>query len=244
MAFPGATGALLIGLPAAAGYFTFCGACALVIGARRGVAARRHRGEESAVTGHRAGVRAGVRVPVPQPLPGRARRLREPAVRQLPRHHPRAGAGAGDRLPSLALAFFAVARAAAAVRLRRRGGRAGARRPVARCRSAFLLSSASRSRRPRRSPACCWCSRCWSRPPATAQLITPRIGASLALTVCSAWRSPGSGSRSRTSTTIPSASTSRPSRSPSTSLVRGRSRGDRSSDAAAPPRAARREAGA
>ena len=26
MAFPGATGAVLIGLPAAAGYFTFCGA--------------------------------------------------------------------------------------------------------------------------------------------------------------------------------------------------------------------------
>ena len=29
----------------------------------------------------------------------------------------------------------------------------------------FLLSSGLRSRRPRRSPACCWCSRCWSRPP-------------------------------------------------------------------------------
>ena len=48
MAFPGATGALLIGLPAAAGYFTFCGASALVIGT---AGARRHRGEESAVTG-------------------------------------------------------------------------------------------------------------------------------------------------------------------------------------------------
>src|SRR4030081_3385288 len=47
MAFPGATGALLIGLPAAAGYFTFCGASALVIGSSAGLGARRHRGEES-----------------------------------------------------------------------------------------------------------------------------------------------------------------------------------------------------
>ena len=50
MAFPGAASALLLGLSAAAGYYTFCGACALVIG---GTAAgrRRHRGEQSAVTG-------------------------------------------------------------------------------------------------------------------------------------------------------------------------------------------------
>jgi zinc/manganese transport system permease protein len=51
MAFPGATGALLIGLPAAAGYFTFCGASALVIGTSAGSGARGRRGEESAVTG-------------------------------------------------------------------------------------------------------------------------------------------------------------------------------------------------
>ncbi len=51
MAFPGATGALLIGLPAAAGYFTFCGASALVIGSAGGSASRRHRAQESAVTG-------------------------------------------------------------------------------------------------------------------------------------------------------------------------------------------------
>ena len=48
MAFPGATVALLLGLSAAVGYYTFCGACALVIGA---AGIRRHRGEESAVTG-------------------------------------------------------------------------------------------------------------------------------------------------------------------------------------------------
>lgn len=51
MAFPGATGALLIGLPAAAGYFVFCGASALVIGSSASGGARRHRGQESAVTG-------------------------------------------------------------------------------------------------------------------------------------------------------------------------------------------------
>ena len=49
MAFPGATFALLLGLSAAVGYYTFCGACALVIAAAAG--RRRHRGEESAVTG-------------------------------------------------------------------------------------------------------------------------------------------------------------------------------------------------
>jgi zinc/manganese transport system permease protein len=51
MAFPGATGALLIGLPAAVGYFTFCSVSALVIGRSAGSGARGRRGEESAVTG-------------------------------------------------------------------------------------------------------------------------------------------------------------------------------------------------
>jgi zinc/manganese transport system permease protein len=51
MAFPGATGAVLLGLPAAAGYFAVCGASALVIGGAAGSGARRHRGQESAVTG-------------------------------------------------------------------------------------------------------------------------------------------------------------------------------------------------
>src|SRR5947209_14962656 len=50
MAFPGAAGALLIGLPAAAGYFAFCGASAVVIGLA-GSGTRRHPGEQSAVTG-------------------------------------------------------------------------------------------------------------------------------------------------------------------------------------------------
>jgi zinc/manganese transport system permease protein len=51
MAFPGGTGALLLGLPATAGYFVFCGLAAAVIGAGAGSGARRHRGQESAVTG-------------------------------------------------------------------------------------------------------------------------------------------------------------------------------------------------
>jgi zinc/manganese transport system permease protein len=51
MAFPGATGALLVGLPAALGYFAFCGAGALVIGAAAGAGVLRGRGDESAVTG-------------------------------------------------------------------------------------------------------------------------------------------------------------------------------------------------
>jgi zinc/manganese transport system permease protein len=50
MAFPGAAGALLIGLPAAAGYFAFCTLCALVIGVGGSAAGGRH-GSETAVTG-------------------------------------------------------------------------------------------------------------------------------------------------------------------------------------------------
>src|SRR5437588_3355868 len=50
MAFPGATAALLIGLPASAGYFAFCTLCALAIGLPSLDAGRR-RGEASALTG-------------------------------------------------------------------------------------------------------------------------------------------------------------------------------------------------
>jgi zinc/manganese transport system permease protein len=51
MAFPGATGALLLGLPASVGYFTFCGGSALLIGSSAGSSAPGQRGRESAVTG-------------------------------------------------------------------------------------------------------------------------------------------------------------------------------------------------
>lgn len=51
MAFPGASAALLLGLPAAAGYFGFCVAAALVIGSSAGSAAPGRRGAETALTG-------------------------------------------------------------------------------------------------------------------------------------------------------------------------------------------------
>jgi zinc/manganese transport system permease protein len=50
MAFPGATAALLVGLPAVAGFFIFSGGAALMIGLA-GSGATRAPGEESAVTG-------------------------------------------------------------------------------------------------------------------------------------------------------------------------------------------------
>lgn len=51
MAFPGAGAALLVGLSAAAGYFIFSVLAALVIGAASGARARGSRAQESAVTG-------------------------------------------------------------------------------------------------------------------------------------------------------------------------------------------------
>ncbi|MGN6373123.1 MAG: metal ABC transporter permease [Solirubrobacteraceae bacterium] len=51
MAFPGAAGALLIGLSAAAGYFLFSGLAALTIGAASGARTHGGRAHESAVTG-------------------------------------------------------------------------------------------------------------------------------------------------------------------------------------------------
>jgi zinc/manganese transport system permease protein len=51
MAFPGATAALLAGFSAATGYFVFAGSAALLIGITAGAHTRRLRGEESAVIG-------------------------------------------------------------------------------------------------------------------------------------------------------------------------------------------------
>ncbi len=51
MAFPGATGALLIGLAAPVGYFVFCAAAAMLIAAAEGAGGRRNRGEGSAAIG-------------------------------------------------------------------------------------------------------------------------------------------------------------------------------------------------
>ena len=51
MAFPGAAGALLVGLSASVGFFVFSGLAALAIGAARPTRSRGDRGQESAVTG-------------------------------------------------------------------------------------------------------------------------------------------------------------------------------------------------
>jgi zinc/manganese transport system permease protein len=51
LAFPGATGALLVGLPAASGYFAFCSLAAAVIGGTSAGGLRRQRTDEAAVTG-------------------------------------------------------------------------------------------------------------------------------------------------------------------------------------------------
>jgi zinc/manganese transport system permease protein len=51
MAFPGATGALLLGLSASTGYFLFTAAAALAIGLVAGASAGRRRSEEAAVIG-------------------------------------------------------------------------------------------------------------------------------------------------------------------------------------------------
>jgi zinc/manganese transport system permease protein len=51
LAFPGATGALLVGLPAATGYFVCAALAAGVIGGVGGAGARRDRRQEGAVTG-------------------------------------------------------------------------------------------------------------------------------------------------------------------------------------------------
>jgi len=51
MAFPGATGALLVGLSAPTGYFFFCGTAALLIGGAEGPDRRRNPAQASAVTG-------------------------------------------------------------------------------------------------------------------------------------------------------------------------------------------------
>lgn len=51
MSFPGASGALLVGISAAAGYFIFSSLAALVIALSSGRASRRNGAQESAVTG-------------------------------------------------------------------------------------------------------------------------------------------------------------------------------------------------
>ena len=165
MAFPGATGALLLGLPAAAGYFVFCGLAALVIGGSRAGSAARSRAQESAITGTVQAFGLACGFLFLSLYRGVLGELREPAVRQLPRHHRAGRCWRSRSCAALALALLRRRRAAAAVRLGRRA-RVAQRRRRADARARRRLPAAARdwrSRRPRRSPARCWCSRCWSR---------------------------------------------------------------------------------
>ncbi len=92
--FPGAAGAVLVGVSAVYGYFAFCVVAALRHRRRsRGRGGRGRRG----VGGHRhrAGVPAGLRLPVHRASTrGFLGGVDLAAVRQLPRHHRRPGARA------------------------------------------------------------------------------------------------------------------------------------------------------
>ena len=155
----------------ATGCFAFC--LARRAASSRAVPGGRRPRLQRGVGGHRhrAGVRAGLRLPVRQrctaassAAPTRccsAASSASPPARSLL---------LAGRRPSVALAVLAVIAPAAAVRLRRPRRRRGPRRAGARrCRSRSWSCSASPPPRPARSPARCWCSRCWCVPAATAQ---------------------------------------------------------------------------
>ena len=181
MAFPGAAGALLVGLPVAAGYFIFCGACALVIGVA-GTGTRRPRGDESAVTGsvQAFGLACGfVFLSLYQGVLANYENLLFGDFLGITR---------GEVLTlaivcALALAFFALV------------GRpllfASVDEPVAAARGvpvrgvslAFLLALGFAVAATAQITGALLVFALLVAPPATAQLITPRIGASLALSV-------------------------------------------------------------
>ena len=142
-----------------------------------------NRGQESAVDGTVQALRAGLRVPVPEPLPGGARQTREPAVRSFLGHHLRAGAGAARGRRGRAPAAGAR-RAATAVRVRGRGRRPRPRR-ARRERSAigFLLLLGMAVAETAQITGALLVFALLVAPPATAQLLTPRTGLGLALSV-------------------------------------------------------------
>ena len=166
MAFPGAAGASLAGLPTALGYYVACGGAALVMRARRADPARRGYGTETAtiatvqVLGLAAGylflslnnaVLGGTETLLFGTFLGVSRgQVLDPADRRARRARARR-----DRRP-----------AAAARDDRSRGGP----RPRPAGRASWTPASCScsppRSPPPARSPAPCSCSRCsWRRPP-------------------------------------------------------------------------------
>ena len=159
MAFPGAAGAALIGVAATWGYFVFCVAGALAIGRLSGGRATL---VERAVGGHRrrAGVGARPGLSVREPVRRRARRPGQPAVRHLPGHLRRAGAGpAGGR----GGVRWRRSRRWAARCCSPRSTRTWRARGACRCGrwgSCSWCCSGWRSRRRARSRGCCSCSRC------------------------------------------------------------------------------------
>jgi zinc/manganese transport system permease protein len=181
MAFPGATGALLIGLPAAAGYFLFSGAAALVIGLAS-VGAGRHRGEESAVTGtvQAFGLACGfVFLSLYQGVLAGYENLLFGSVLGITRTQVLVLA----IVAALTLVFFAlVGRPLLFASVDEPVARAGGV-PVRRLSMGFLLVLGLAVAATAQITGVLLVFALLVAPPATAQVITPRIGASLVLSV-------------------------------------------------------------
>src|SRR5581483_4529943 len=179
--FPGASGALLIGLPAATGYFVFAGAAALVIGLAS-AGAGRHRGEESAVTGtvQAFGLACGfLFLSLYQGVLADSENLLFGSFLGITRGQVLTLAIAA----ALTLAFFALAGrpllfASIDEPVARSSGV-----PVRRVSAAFLLVLGLAVAATAQITGVLLVFALLVAPAATAQLITPRIGVSLALTV-------------------------------------------------------------
>ena len=207
---------------AAAGYFTFCGASALVTGARRSPAppqaqARRPAPPRRGIRrrGRGAGVRLGCGFLFLSLYQGVLASLGEPAVRGLPRDHSRAGADAGDRCRARARLFCGwPAGRCCSPRSTRRWPGPAACRCAALSRCAFLLVLGLAVAATAQITGVLLVFALLVAPAATARADHPadrrRPRAERAP---GAARSPGSGSRSPTSPTTRSGSTSRASRS-------------------------------
>ena len=163
--FPGAAGAVLVGVSATYGLLAFAVAAALVIGLVP-VAGGRSYSEESAVTGtvQAFALACGFLFVVPlRRFPQRCERV---AVRQLPRHQPGARCVLLLVVAAVALAGLAAIARPLLFASVDPDVAAGSRRPGARA-VGRRSSCCSGSPRPRsaRSPARCWCSPSWSSRP-------------------------------------------------------------------------------
>jgi zinc/manganese transport system permease protein len=182
MAFPGASAALLAGASAAAGFFVFSGLAALVIGAGAGAQAGRGRGPESAITGavQAFGLACGfLFLSLYQGVLANYENLLFGSFLGITR----------DQVLTLAVV------AAATLLLLALAGRpllfASLDEPVARARGVptralgvgFLLALGLSVAETAQITGALLVFALLVAPPATAQLITPRIGASLALSV-------------------------------------------------------------